>query len=709
MAKEVLEIEVKSNVKGAITDVDKLGKSVKTTAERYAELNEEIAIQNEEILIQEEELIRLKDLQDSIPEGEWFTGQGQLADDINEVTSEIKAERDALKDLKREQREAADIIKDSTDAYNTQVDAATRLGDRIRVMGVSLGGVRRTIKGVIPMFNLLFSSIKTGIMSTGIGAIVLALIAIGTSMKSSVAGGKAFKAMMSALGAVTKVLTDSLTFLGDAMLSVFGFDSSTDAAVLAAENLAQVYKDLGREMDSLNSRGKQHGKQQLELKQISDNVTKSEYDRLKAARESFELDESNNDLKLINLKKQEDATRKAASLAFDADWDAYDNFKLTQDEREKIATTMHEANTKRSNAITAVKQLEAKQLLNQINLEKEIDNIKSFNISKDEKRTQDNQQRNEKAAAKQLASDREVANAERALLLKTQKIKDEIEYEGLETQEAVERAKLKNTYDRTKLEIENSIASQNIIDEALKELKLKYEGDIQEIQDKSDERVVENEIRLQDLRDENYLAGIEDEKKKALETLRISYEADLEELSQYENFLELKKELDIQYGRAKKALDVEELKWSDITTKQKIKMAGDAFGQMSEIMGKETKAGKAAAIVQAGISTYLGAQEAYTSMAKVPVVGPALGVIAAGAAIAMGLKNIQAIRSGEDPSVSSSSTPSTSSAPPSSEMMSGSFELTGGQEVEPVQAYVVSDQITENQNALEIIRRRATI
>ena len=42
-------------------------------------------------------------------------------------------------------------------------------------------------------------------------------------------------------------------------------------------------------------------------------------------------------------------------------------------------------------------------------------------------------------------------------------------------------------------------------------------------------------------------------------------------------------------------------------------------------------------------------------------------------------------------------------------MMSGSFELTGGQEVEPVQAYVVSDQITDNQNALELIRRRATI
>ena len=50
-----------------------------------------------------------------------------------------------------------------------------------------------------------------------------------------------------------------------------------------------------------------------------------------------------------------------------------------------------------------------------------------------------------------------------------------------------------------------------------------------------------------------------------------------------------------------------------------------------------------------------------------------------------------------------------SSAPPSPQMMSGSFDLGAGQEVEPTQAYVVSDDITESQNGLALIRRRATI
>ena len=47
--------------------------------------------------------------------------------------------------------------------------------------------------------------------------------------------------------------------------------------------------------------------------------------------------------------------------------------------------------------------------------------------------------------------------------------------------------------------------------------------------------------------------------------------------------------------------------------------------------------------------------------------------------------------------------------PPAPQMMSGAFELTGGQEVEPTRAYVVSDDITASQNGLEVIRRRATI
>ena len=48
-------------------------------------------------------------------------------------------------------------------------------------------------------------------------------------------------------------------------------------------------------------------------------------------------------------------------------------------------------------------------------------------------------------------------------------------------------------------------------------------------------------------------------------------------------------------------------------------------------------------------------------------------------------------------------------AAPAPQMMSGAFDLTGVQEPEPVKAFVVTDEMTNSQNQLANIRRRATI
>ena len=42
-------------------------------------------------------------------------------------------------------------------------------------------------------------------------------------------------------------------------------------------------------------------------------------------------------------------------------------------------------------------------------------------------------------------------------------------------------------------------------------------------------------------------------------------------------------------------------------------------------------------------------------------------------------------------------------------MMSGAFELSGGVAPEAMKAYVVTDEMTNSQNQLANIRRRATI
>lgn len=66
---------------------------------------------------------------------------------------------------------------------------------------------------------------------------------------------------------------------------------------------------------------------------------------------------------------------------------------------------------------------------------------------------------------------------------------------------------------------------------------------------------------------------------------------------------------------------------------------------MASTSRKMFEVGKAAAIAQTIIDTYAAAQAAYKAMAGIPVVGPALGVAAAAAAIASGLARVQAIKS----------------------------------------------------------------
>ena len=61
-------------------------------------------------------------------------------------------------------------------------------------------------------------------------------------------------------------------------------------------------------------------------------------------------------------------------------------------------------------------------------------------------------------------------------------------------------------------------------------------------------------------------------------------------------------------------------------------------------------------------------------------------------------------------STDTSTTPNIDSGTPAPQMMGGgALQLGNVQETQPIQAYVVTDELTDNQNKLAYIRRRATI
>lgn len=76
---------------------------------------------------------------------------------------------------------------------------------------------------------------------------------------------------------------------------------------------------------------------------------------------------------------------------------------------------------------------------------------------------------------------------------------------------------------------------------------------------------------------------------------------------------------------------------------------GNAASLMQSSNAQQFKIGQGAAIAQAAINIPLSAINAYTSMSAIPIVGPALGVAAAAAAVAAGMMNIQKIKSQRPP------------------------------------------------------------
>jgi len=96
-----------------------------------------------------------------------------------------------------------------------------------------------------------------------------------------------------------------------------------------------------------------------------------------------------------------------------------------------------------------------------------------------------------------------------------------------------------------------------------------------------------------------------------------------------------------------KALIAAKLKMTKDEEQIALASASDSLKKFAEVAGKQSKLGKAMAIAAAVIDTYQSAIAAFKSMAGIPVVGPALGVVAAAAAVALGLKNIAQIRKTE--------------------------------------------------------------
>lgn len=146
-----------------------------------------------------------------------------------------------------------------------------------------------------------------------------------------------------------------------------------------------------------------------------------------------------------------------------------------------------------------------------------------------------------------------------------------------------------------------------------------------------------------------------------------------------------------------------------------LSVASSVAGSMASIWGEESKVGKGFATAQALIDTYSAANSAYSAMAGIPIVGPALGAAAAAAAIVAGMANVKKIWEVDETSGASASSASASVAAPAA-LNTAPVEYTrnllGDKETdllnEPVKCYVVESDITNAQTKVAVTESNAS-
>jgi chromosome segregation ATPase len=206
------------------------------------------------------------------------------------------------------------------------------------------------------------------------------------------------------------------------------------------------------------------------------------------------------------------------------------------------------------------------------------------------------------------------------------------------------------------------------------------------------------------------------EEKKSI--LELANESTLELQSQ---FITASEALDQEARDKQKAKDDEELARKKIIKEQELALAGATFGKVAELLGKNSKVGKAFAISQALINTYQGITAELATKAATPFeFGVKLVNIASVAAIGFkAVKNIISTKAdgggGGAPSIGSAGggAGGGGAQAPSFNVVGNSgvnqIAQTLNREQAPIQAYVVANNVTTAQSANRSIIENASL
>ena len=196
------EYTLKLTTKQAQENVDELNKSLEAQADLIDDIEKEI--------IGYEKQLKKTSKAD-------LAGRKNLNDKIKITKERLKDEKVALKDVNKEKKKANETLKEST--ANSK-DYSGVLGIIDQKTGGAISGFTKltsSVGGATKGFNLM----KVAIIGTGIGALLIALTSLSAAFTSSEEGQNKFAKIMAVIGSVVDNVTTLLSDLGLKIISVF--------------------------------------------------------------------------------------------------------------------------------------------------------------------------------------------------------------------------------------------------------------------------------------------------------------------------------------------------------------------------------------------------------------------------------------------------------------------------------------------------------
>ena len=428
MAQEEIVMEIKANVSSATKQVDDFTKSLTGAEYQLDEVNKSLKESNKFLFDQQRELIELKSIQDSIPKGAFYAGMSDLNAKIKETEKNIQNEKIAIKQLKEEQKEHNNELKKQNKELKENEKLVKDGIGNFRLFGVSINDVNKSISRVIPTIKVMFATITRGIMSTGIGALLIAFGSLATYFTSTQRGADKLKIAIAGVSAAFNVIRDRISTVGEAISLVFSgkFSEAADKLKGSFKGITDEIKEEIKVMTDLEKR--QQALRDAEIQfTVQRAATRKEIEKARLLAE----DETKSQEERINaLQKALDLETKTTNQELEL---ARERVRI-QEEQMKVSENLVEDEKKLADFRADVLAKETKSLRLQKRVQTEINELQREIDAEQEAIRKEKEKKEEEARKKKEAADKKAAKEAEKLAKKQAK-------ELLDIAKATEEAK----------------------------------------------------------------------------------------------------------------------------------------------------------------------------------------------------------------------------------------------------------------------------